>query len=68
MRCKCIKTYVPSIPEGSFNFYFISDRLLIDTNDGYVVDDRFILSKEIFDEYFLDCAEVRNELLELIGI
>jgi len=65
MRCKCIKTYVPSIPEGSFNFYYIAKEIL---NDGYVVNGKFILSKEIFDEYFIDCAEVRNELLEQLGI
>lgn len=69
MRCKCIKTYVPSITENSYQFYYIAEHLThVGYDGGYVVNGKFILSKEVFNEYFVDCAQVRDELLEQLGI
>ena len=71
MRCKCIKEYVPSMPVSSINMYEIHDELLYDAEGrkpGYIINKKIVLSKEIFDEHFVDISATRNEVLEELGI
>lgn len=62
MRCKCIKTYVPSMQIGSYQTY--TRKYWEELNKyAYLLNDRYELGQEVFDEYFVDVATVRNEQL-----